>query len=138
MNFEFRFLIGKITADDQNNTREAHSWASRITRNRKYSVFSVQLLWEHRGVKRGRFVLRIVLTCAVVVVAAVLLWPRSRGGFRSIAKPTGTLASGASLTISYLAEPALLFLPLEVPVKYLPNCLARLGDVLLSVRRRTG
>src|SRR5258706_10188766 len=42
---------------------------------RKYSVFSVQLLWENYGVKRGRRILLIVAACGVLAVVAALFWP---------------------------------------------------------------
>ena len=38
-------------------------------------MFSVQLLWDHGGVKRGRRVLLIVAACGVLAVFAALLWP---------------------------------------------------------------
>ena len=39
----------------------------------QYSVFSFQCLWESWGVKRGKRVLRLVLTGVVVVASAVYL-----------------------------------------------------------------
>jgi hypothetical protein len=59
-------------------------------------VFSAQLLWENRGVKWGRRILLVVVTCGVLAVVVGLLWPGEREPVYQGKKLSEWLEAGAS------------------------------------------